>query len=118
MVLALSIVVLGLFIPIVPRLVVPLIWPYPYDDPFFGSGIARVGLQLAWNALPFVLLALIAYIALTRPAATERKQTRCWVEYLVRLSPASCWGYGYTHLVRISLGLTSVSPSSRCICWR
>lgn len=74
MVLALSIVVLGLFIPIVPRLVVPLIWPYPYDDPFFGSDIARVGLQLAWNALPFVLLALIAYIALTRPTASERKQ--------------------------------------------
>ena len=73
-VLAFSIVVIGLLIPIVPRLVVPLIWPYPYDDPFFDADAARIGLQLAWNALPFALLALVAYIALTRRAAAGREQ--------------------------------------------
>jgi hypothetical protein len=72
--LSLGIVVLGLLIPIVPRLVVPLIRPYPYDDPFLGAGIVRVGRVLAWNALPFVLLALVAYIALTRAAPGGRRR--------------------------------------------
>jgi hypothetical protein len=69
-----SIVVLGLLIPIVPRLVVPLIWPYPYDDPFFAADTARIGVLLAWNALPFALLALGAYIALTQRDAAGRRQ--------------------------------------------
>ena len=73
-VLAVSIAVLGLLIPIVPRLVVPLLRPYPYDDPYVGAGLARIGPLLAWNALPFVLLALVAYIVLTRAAASRRRQ--------------------------------------------
>jgi hypothetical protein len=72
-VLALGIVVIGLLIPIVPRLLVPLIRPYPYDDPFVGAGIARIGPLLAWNALPFVLLALVAYVALTRATTAARR---------------------------------------------
>jgi hypothetical protein len=70
-----SIVVLGLLIPIVPRLVVPLLWPYPYDDPFFVAEGMRFGLLVVWNALPFVVLALVTYIALTRAAAAGRQQT-------------------------------------------
>lgn len=73
-VLSLSIVLLGLLIPIVPRLVVPLIRPYPYDDPYIGAGLARIGPLLAWNALPFVLLALVVYVVLTRPAASRRRR--------------------------------------------
>jgi hypothetical protein len=69
-----GIVVLGLLIPIVPRLVVPLIWPYPYDDPFFAADTARIALLLAWNALPFAVLALVAYLALTQRAAAGRRQ--------------------------------------------
>jgi hypothetical protein len=72
--LTISIVVIGLIIPIVPRLVVPLIWSYPYDDPFFAADTARIGLLLAWNALPFALLALVAYIALTQRAAAGHQQ--------------------------------------------
>jgi hypothetical protein len=72
-VLSLSIVLLGLLIPLVPRLVVPLIRPYPYDDPYVGAGIARIGPLLAWNALPFVLLAIVAYIVLTRATTSERR---------------------------------------------
>lgn len=72
-VLALAIAVLGLLIPIVPRLVVPLLRPYLYDDPFLGAGIARIGPLLAWNALPFVLLALVAYVALTRATYAARR---------------------------------------------
>ena len=71
--LSLGIVVLGLLIPTVPRLLVPLIRPYPYDDPFVGAGIARIGPLLAWNALPFVLLALVAYVVLTRATTPERR---------------------------------------------
>jgi hypothetical protein len=73
-VLALSIVALGLLIPIVPRLVVPVLWPYPYADPFFVAEGIPFALLVAWNALPFVVLALIAYSALTRLDATERQQ--------------------------------------------
>lgn len=73
-VLSLSIVLLGLLIPIVPRLVVPLLRPYPYDNPYVGAGLARIGPLLAWNALPFGLLALVAYIVLTRPAPSRRRQ--------------------------------------------
>ena len=87
-VLALSIVVLGLLIPIVPRLVVPLLWPYPYDDPFFIAEGARFGLLVAWNALPFVLLALVAYIALTRSAAAGRGQGGILSGVLGALIPA------------------------------
>lgn len=72
--LSLSIAVLGLLIPIVPRLVVPLLRPYPYGDPYVGAGIARIGPLLAWNALPFVLLALVAYVVLTRSAASGRRR--------------------------------------------
>jgi hypothetical protein len=72
--LAFSIVLIGLLIPIVPRLVVPLIWPYPYDDPFFAADAAQIGLRLAWNALPFAVLALVASIGLTRRAAARRRQ--------------------------------------------
>ena len=73
-VLALSIVVLGLLIPIVPRLIVPVLWPYPYDDPFFVAQGMPFALLVAWNALPFVVLALVAYVALTRAAAAGRPQ--------------------------------------------
>jgi hypothetical protein len=73
-VLALSIVVLGLLIPIVPRLVVPVLWPYPYADPFFIAEGMPFALLVAWNALPFVVLALVAYSALTRLDAAERRQ--------------------------------------------
>jgi hypothetical protein len=73
-ILTFSIVVIGLLIPIVPRLVVPLIWPYPYDDPFFVAEGMSFALLVAWNALPFVVLALVAYIGLTRRAAAGRQQ--------------------------------------------
>ena len=77
-----TIVVIGLLIPIVPRLVVPLIWPYPYDDPFFAADTTRIGLLLAWNALPFALLALVTYIALTQRAAVGRPQATVLVGVL------------------------------------
>jgi hypothetical protein len=73
-VLALSIVVLGLLIPIVPRLIVPVLWPYPYADPFFLAAGMPFALLVAWNALPFVVLALVAYIALTRLDAAGRQE--------------------------------------------
>ena len=52
-VLALSIALIGLLIPIVPRLVVPLLRPYPYDDPYVGAGLARIGPLLAWKHQQF-----------------------------------------------------------------
>jgi hypothetical protein len=77
-----TIVVIGLLIPIVPRMVVPLIWPYPYDDPFFAGDTTRIGVLVAWNALPFALLALVAYIALTQRAAVGRPQASVLVGVL------------------------------------
>jgi hypothetical protein len=77
-----TILVIGLLIPIVPRMVVPLIWPYPYDDPFFAADTTRIGLLLAWNVLPFALLALVAYIALTQRAAVGRPQATVLVGVL------------------------------------
>jgi hypothetical protein len=72
--LALGLVVLGLLIPVVPRLVAGLIWPHRYDDQLFGADPLRFGLLVAWNALPFVVLALVAYLTLTRPDAVRRQQ--------------------------------------------
>src|SRR3712207_3649727 len=74
-VLSLSIVLLGLLIPIVPRLVVPLLWPYPYDDPYVGAGLARIGPLLAWNIVPFAGLAVLAYVWLSRPGVSPRTRT-------------------------------------------
>jgi hypothetical protein len=59
--LATSLVVIGLLIPVVPRLVTGLKWPHRDDDSLIYT-------------LPFVVLALVAYIALTRPAAGRRQQ--------------------------------------------
>jgi hypothetical protein len=67
--LAIGLVVLGLLIPVVPRLVTGLKWPHWEDDSLVHTDLLRFGLLVAWNALPFVVLALVAYIALTRPAA-------------------------------------------------
>jgi hypothetical protein len=91
-VLAWSIVVLGLLIPLVPRLVVPLLWPYPYDDPFFDGEGTRFALLVAWNALPFVVLALGAYIALIRPITTERQRVIVLGGVLGALIPAIVLG--------------------------
>ena len=73
-VLALSLVVLGVLIPIVPRLVTGMIWPQGYEDQLFGTDRLRFALLVAWNALPFLVLALVAYIALTRSTAEGRQQ--------------------------------------------
>jgi hypothetical protein len=72
--LAISLVVLGLLIPVVPRLVTRLTWPHWEDDSLVHTDLLRLGLLVLWNALPFVVLALVAYIALTRPAAGGRPQ--------------------------------------------
>lgn len=72
--LALSLVVLGLLIPVVPRLVTGLMWPHWADDSLIDTDRRRFGLLVAWNALPFVVLALVAYTALTRPAALARQR--------------------------------------------
>lgn len=72
--LALGLVVLGLLIPVVPRLLTGLIWPHWDDDSLLDSDPLRFGLMVAWNALPFVVLALVAYLALTRPAAVRRQR--------------------------------------------
>ena len=74
LVLALGLVVLGLLIPIMPRLVTGLIWPQGYEDQLFGANPMRFALLVAWNALPFAVLALVAYIALTRPPAARLQQ--------------------------------------------
>jgi len=72
--LASSLVVLGLLIPVVPRLVTGLKWPQWDDDSLMRADVLRFGLLVSWNALPFAVLALVAYIALTRPAAGRRQQ--------------------------------------------
>ena len=73
--LVVGLVVLGLLMPVVPRLLTELIWPQRMDRSLFDSDLLRLGLLVMWNALPFVALALVAYLALTRPAAARRQQT-------------------------------------------
>ena len=70
--LALVIVSVGVALPIVPRLVVPLLRPFAYDDPYLGAGIVGIGPLVVWNALPFLLLATVAYVWLTRAARSPR----------------------------------------------
>lgn len=66
---------IGFLLPIVPRLVVPVLRPYPYDDPFVGAGILRIGPLLLWNMVPFALLAAVAYVWLSRPSLSPYQRT-------------------------------------------
>ena len=65
---------LGLLVPVVPRFVTRLKWPHWDNDSLIHTDLLRFGLLVLWNALPFVVLALVAYVALTRPAAGRRQQ--------------------------------------------
>lgn len=71
---ALGITLVGLLLPIVPRLVVPAIRPFPYDDPYVGAGIVGIGPVLAWNLEPFLLLALMTYFWLRKASLSARQR--------------------------------------------
>jgi hypothetical protein len=90
--LAIGLVVLGLLIPVVPRLVTGLTWPHWEDDSLVHTDLLRFGLLVAWNALPFVVLALVAYIALTRPAAGRRQHATVLGGVVGALIPGSVAG--------------------------
>ena len=90
-VLALSLVVLGVLIPIVPRLVTGLIWPQ-LGDRLIDTDLMRFALLVAWNALPFAVLALVAYIGLTRPAAARLQQASVLGGVLGALIPGLALG--------------------------
>ena len=72
--LAISLVVIGLLIPVVPRLLTGLKSPHWDDESLIHTDPLRFGLLVLWNALPFVVLALVAYISLTRLAAGRRQR--------------------------------------------
>ena len=90
-VLALSLVVLGVLIPIVPRFITALIWP-ERDDRLFDADGMRFVLLVAWNALPFVVLALVAYVGLTRLPTARLQQASVLGGVLGALIPALVLG--------------------------